>query len=319
MRSDRRRFIGGLLAGLAAVFCLGCPKGQDDPWKQTSKLKIVTSIAPLYCFTTHIAGPDAEVLCLLSTKGPHDYMPTTFDQKLIARADVFIVNGLGLEEFLESMIRSSGNRRMRVVRAGEYIPKADLIEAEGIPHYHGHQLVSHKGTDPHVWLGLSEAKHMAQAIGDALCEVSPDQAAGFKQRTQALVHKLDQLRTLVPEKAEVGGLVTFHDSFRYFGRSFNIPIIGVIRGVRGEETSGSSLIEQAKEFKEKNVRLIGVEPQYPRGLAEDLAAKIGQSHVRIIELDPIETAPLLNGETHKIDPDRYFKVMEQNLKQLFRS
>ncbi len=298
------------------LFCAGCPKATEDPWKQTTKVKIVTSIAPLYCFTAQIAGPDAEVLCLLSTKGPHDYSPTTFDQKLIARADIFIVNGLGLEEFLEGMIHSSGNRRMKVVRAGEHIPKSQLLEAEGIPHYHGNQLVTHKGTDPHVWLGLEEAKHMVKAIQEALVEVDPTHAAGYKLRAATVLQKLEALKKHAAPPQQMGGLVTFHDSFRYFGRSFNVPIVGVIRGIRGEETSASAILEQAKEFKAKNVKLIGVEPQYPRSVAESLAEMIGKQNVRIIELDPIETAPLLEGQTHKIDPEWYFKQMEANLKQL---
>ncbi len=304
------------LAALAFAIA-GCEKPPNaDPWNGSKKLKVAVTIAPLYCFTAQIAEPEAEVLCLLSAKGPHDFQPTTFDAKLLSSADVFIANGLGLEEFLDQMIKSSGNRMLKVVKAGDAIPKDRLLEADGVPHYHGTQLVSHKGTDPHAWLGVAEAKQMAGAICDALCEKAPEHAAVFKSRTEELNKKLDALAEKGKDLKLAGGLVTFHDSFRYFGRSFTVPIAGTIRGVRGEEASGSEILKQAKEFRAKGVRLIGVEPQYPRRVAESLAKEIGPDQVRILELDPIETAPLLPGQTHKVDRDWYFKQMEENLGNL---
>lgn len=303
--------------GLVSLLAAGCQKGPSTQvWKERGKLRVVASIAPLYCFTAHLAEPEGEVICLLSTKGPHDFMPTTHDAKLLSSADVFVVNGLGLEEFLDGMVRSSGNRQLKVVRAGDAIPKEELLEAEGVPHYHGTQLVVHKGTDPHAWLGIPEAKRMCQAICDALCEKSPEHAGTFKARLAALHGKLDAIQAAGKDLKLEGGLVTFHDSFRYFGRAFNLPIAGVIRGVRGEEGAGATVMQQAKEFRAKGVRVIGVEPQYPRKVAESLAKEIGPDKVRIIDLDPIETAPLVPGETHKVDRDWYFKQMEKNIANL---
>lgn len=313
-RQTRRLVI--LLPWLLLAALLGCKgsTGVADPWKGTSKLRIATSIAPLYCFAAHLAEPEGEVLCLLSSHGPHDYQPSSFDAKLIATADIFVVVGHGLEEFLDGMVRSSGNRTMKLVKAGEAVTAP--IEASGEPHYHGDQLVVHKGTDPHTWLGVKEAREMAAAIAAALAERDPAHAEAYRQRAKVLDQRLAQLADAGKDLKLPGGLVTFHDSFRYFGRSFGVKIEGTIRGGRGEESSGAALAEQAREFKKKNVRLIGVEPQYPRGVAESLAKELGRDQVRLVELDPIETAPLLPGETHKIDRDWYFKQMDQNLKNL---
>lgn len=312
----RRAWLSSLLfSTLMLVLPISCQKAPD-PWNGTNKLRVVVSIAPLYCFTAQIAEPDAEVLCLLSTKGPHDFQPTTQDARLLSSADVLVVNGLGLEEFLDNMVRASGNRMLKVVKAGDAIPKDQLLEAEGVPHLHGTQMVVHRGTDPHAWLGIAEAKQMVDAIAAALADKAPGHAEGFRSRAEAVKKKLDALALQGKHVKLDGGLVTFHDSFRYFGRSFDIPIAGVIRGLRGEDVSGSALMEQAKEFKARNVRLIGVEPQYPRRVAESLAKEIGQDRVRLVELDPIETAPLVDGQTHKVDRDWYFKQMERNLKNL---
>lgn len=315
MQFSNRLWLSALLT-TTLIALPGCKTGggPPDPWKGTTKLRVATSIAPLFCFASQIAEPEAEVLCLLSSHGPHDYQPSAFDARLLATADVFIVVGHGLEEFLDGMIRSSGNRSMKLLKVGEAI--TDPIEASGEPHYHGDQLVVHKGVDPHVWLGIQEARQIATAIATTLAERDPKHAQLYRQRAQKLDERLKQLGELGKELKLPGGLVTFHDSFRYFGRSFGIKIEGTIRGGRGEELSAAALAEQAREFKRKNVRLIGVEPQYPRAVAEKLANEIGRAEVRLVELDPIETAPLLPGETHKVDRDWYFKQMEQNIRNL---
>lgn len=317
MRARPARYgVGLVMTVIIAVFLsvtsLGCHR-PVDPWEGTNKPRILASIAPLHCFAANIAEPDAEVRCLLSgSKGPHDFQSSPGDARLLSTADLFVVNGLGLEEFIEPLIQSSGNRRLRVLRTGEQIPKDRIIESEG--HYHGN--VFHGGgSDPHVWLGIEEAKIQVMAIRDALIEMDPGHKTGYQQRGDAYLAQLDALKKRGEELKDLpGGLVSFHDSFRYFGRSFQVTIAGVIRGVHGEEPSSGELRKLATQFREKGVRLIAVEPQYPRGLAENLAKDIGDGKVKIVELDPIETAP--GQREYYVDKDYYVKKMTENIDRL---
>lgn len=308
------RVLGGmLLVALAASVLSGCGTA-GDPWgPRTGKKRVVASIVPLHCFAAHIAGDDADVRCLLTTKGPHDFQPSAQDARLIAGADLLIINGLGLEEFLESLVRSAGNRRLKVVKTGDRILPHLLKQADGTPHYHGDKLVTHKGTDPHVWLGVPQAICQIEAIRDALCDLDPAHAEGYRQRAATLI---ERLRKMQQDNAGFtnfgGGLVTFHNSFQYFGESFGIPIVGAIRGLRGELIGEAELIQQAREFRMKNVRLIGVEPQYPKQVAENLARSIG-GQVQVIELDPIETGPQAADREFYVDPEWYFQRLQQNL------
>lgn len=303
------------LLPFALMGCGGCAR-EPSPWGEGRKLRVLTSIAPLFCFAAQIAEPEASVLCLLGTTGPHDYQPTSHDAKLLATADVFIVNGLGLEEFLDSMIAGSGNSKLRIVKAGDAIPKDRILISAGVPHYHGDKLVVHEGTDPHVWLGMDEAKAIVARIGDELAAKDPAHAEAYRTRQGEVLKRLDHLAEQGRDLKLPGGLVTFHDSFRYFARSFNIEIVGVIRGLRGEEISAGQLQEQTLEFRKKNVRFIGVEPQYPRRVAENLAKSIGADRVKLIDLDPLETGTPVPGRPHRLDPEEYFEKMERNLKNL---
>jgi ABC-type Zn uptake system ZnuABC Zn-binding protein ZnuA len=305
-----------LAIGLAIWFA-GCGgnSSSGDAWEGTNKPRVLTSITPLHCMAVHVAGEDAEVRCLLTSRGPHDYQSTPHDAKLLAGADLFIVNGFGLEEFLNPLVKASGNTKLRIERTADRIPKSQIIQASGEEHYHGDKLVRHTGNDPHVWLGIEEAKLQVQAIRDALSEYDPTHRAGYEQRAAAYLAQLDALKDKYSDLKVPGGLVTFHDSFRYFGRSFKVPIVGTIRDLSGGEVAPAKLTAQAREFREKGVKLISVEPQYPRRVAESLAREIGPD-VRLVELDPLETGPTVPGRRYFVDPDWYLKKMTENLENL---
>jgi zinc transport system substrate-binding protein len=312
---------------ISSLFTLGC--GADtvqtkSPWGGTTKLKALTSIVPVYCLTAQVAGDDAEVLCLMTAHGPHDFTPTSEDVKMLSEADLFFVIGLKLEEsYTEGMIKSSDNRRLKQIRLGNSLPNERLLHTEGVTHYHGDKLVTHPGgADPHVWLGLDEASLMVDTIAQTLIDRDAAHAVGYKQRAAATKAKLALIKQDHQALAtgKHGGIITFHDSFRYFARTFNLEIAGTIRDVRGDQPlSPAALREQAEEFRKKNVKVIGVEPQYPRGVAENLAKEMG-GQVKIIDLDPIETGPALAGQPYKVDKNYYFDRMVtniQNLRQAF--
>jgi zinc transport system substrate-binding protein len=314
----------GLFLLLFPLLLIGCGSshGQSDPWGNTPKKRVLTSITPMYCFAKTVAGDDAEVRCLMTTTGPHDFQPSIYDAKLLSSADLFVVNGFGLEEFLDSLVRSAGNGQLVVCKTAESIPEERIIIAPGMTHYHGDKLVTHKaGRDPHVWLGLEEAKCQVEAIREALTKIDPPHADGYRKRAEQFFDELAKLKVEAAELHANGAkpkLVTFHDSFRYFCRSFGIEVAGTIRGLRGEDISPSELSKQAREYREAGVRLISVEPQYPKKVAETLRDEMNCDwKVNLVELDPLETGPAAEGNSYIVrEPDYYLKQMRQNLANL---
>src|SRR4051812_2147937 len=91
-------------------FSLGCNGSTtatlaNSPWKSVGKQKVLTSIVPIYCLTAQVAGDDAEVLCLMTAHGPHDFQPTSEDNKIVSETDLFFIVGLNLEEaFVKEMV-----------------------------------------------------------------------------------------------------------------------------------------------------------------------------------------------------------------------
>jgi ABC-type Zn uptake system ZnuABC Zn-binding protein ZnuA len=288
---------------------------------------VLVSFPPLYCFAKNIAGPDAKVLSLLTTVGPHDYQPTAADALLVRKADLFLINGLGLDEFVTRLINSSGNRGVTVVEVGEAIPDKERLSVDADEHDHkagdGHH--HHGEHDPHVWLGLPEAMIMVNCISENLKNLDPEHKDGYTKRAAEYVKKLEDLqaygrKTLEGKKNP--RFIATHDSLRYFAHSFQpakLEIVGNIQVRAGVSTDAAQLKALADLAKKENVRVIAVEPQYvqARTEAEALIREMGPQgkEARIVEIDPLETVPSLA----ELDADTYIHKMKANIDALAKA
>src|SRR5882724_884046 len=102
-----RRLIYGLALACAVVLPilgLSC-RNAEDPWPSAGKKRVLVSFPPLYCFTKNVAGADADVRCLLTLQGPHDFQPTSNDVELARKADLVFINGLGLDEWVSKLLK----------------------------------------------------------------------------------------------------------------------------------------------------------------------------------------------------------------------
>ena len=148
----------GLLA--VAVALPGC-NNAEDPWKDVpgGQPRVLVSFAPLYCFAKAVAGDDVAVLNLLTTTGPHDFNPTDDDVRLVAKADIMFIIGLGLDERQSELMKTgSGNEKLKLVELAEKLPKEKLCEGHCDHADHG---ADHKhDMDPHVWLSPDHAALM---------------------------------------------------------------------------------------------------------------------------------------------------------------
>lgn len=315
---ERRGWRVLLLALAAALPLLGLGCGGDNLWPNDSRPKVVVSFAPIACFAMNVAGDDAVVKNMMTTSGPHHFNPTDADAKLLRRADVFFVNGLGLdEEVAEKLKRGSGNRKLAVVELGEKIPDGQLIDWGGGP-APGHEGHNHGHHDPHVWLGPDLAVIMVEAIRDQLKQTDASHAAGYDARAAGYVAKLRQLkadgREMLKGKAD-RRLVTFHESLGYFAKEFGLEIAGVVMPKAGSEPNQQELEKLIDMCVEKKVRVIAVEPQYTantsaRTLVERLKAR-GVSDAVLVEIDPLETV-----RSDDLAADWYERKMRANLDAL---
>lgn len=315
----RRLSLPVLLAlGAASVFVVGCTSHRGDDWGNKPGLKIMTSFVPIYCFAANVAGEDATVKCLLTSQGPHDYQATPQDAERLHKADLFFINGLDLDEkFAESLKKSCGNPKLEMIELGEGLLKEhkDQLLKMDLSGHEGH---GHGEYDPHVWLGIPEAILMVEAVRDELVKKDPAHKDGYTQRAADYIAKLKTLQAEGEKKLadkKDRNLISFHESLGYFARTFKLNIVASLEPIAGTEPDAKRLKELVQLCKEKKVRLIAVEPQYPQDTsAKTLLNELKTQKVEdpeLVVIDPIETVP-----PGQFDKDYYEKVMRENVERL---
>ena len=269
-----------LLSALLFTAC-GTEKNKTE---ETDKLTVVTSFYPVYLLAQEIVqgaeGIRLENMAQPQTGCLHDYELSISDMKLLETADIFIINGGGMESFLEQALERYPE--LTVVDTSEGIA---LLEEEAHQHEHEHE---HEGNS-HIWLSPARAAQQAESIAAALSEmdqadaaVFAENAARFKEETDALLQEAAQLNLPEGTEAEV-----FHEGFAYFAELFGMEIASGIFVDEYQVPSAKELTEAADEAREHNIRFFLTAADDGRIYAETLAQETGET---ITLLDPLTTA-----------------------------
>jgi zinc transport system substrate-binding protein len=310
-------FVGA--AGVAlTVGMVGCRK-EKPIWEGLGgPPRVLVSFPPLYSFTKSVAGDDAAVLCLLTDKGPHEYEFQARDVLKLRDADIFFINGLGLDEkFAERMKNSCGNTRLAYVELAEDLPdpiKTQKLKAED--EHAGHE---HGDLDPHVWLGIPEAIAMVEKIREELKKADKDKEhqAGYDKRAAKYIEELQELEAYGKKKlkGESINIVAMHESLNYFARTFGLKIVDTIQANPGDDPAPGKVRELVQLCKEKNVRIIATEPQYSPKLAEEVVKEVKRKSAKvvpkIVKIDPLETV-----DATDLDAGWYVRTMHDNIDKL---
>ncbi len=284
--------IFSLITVLAVIlFFTGCGENTKDP----NKLKIVTSFYPIYIETINIAGNVDGVEVVNLTKPQtgclHDYQLTTEDMKTLETADIFIVNGLGMENFLDKV--TSAQKDLKIIDAS----KSDEI----------YLLKDGDEFNPHVWMSVTYSMQQVKAITQQLCEVDPAHADAYKKNALEYLNKLSALRDemhLALDNLPNKDIVTFHEAFPYFAAEFKLNIVSVIEREPGTEPTPQELKETIEKVNSLPVKILFIEPQYSPKAADTIARETG---AEISVLDPIVT-----GEAKLESADDYIIKMRIN-------
>ncbi|MHB8125679.1 MAG: metal ABC transporter substrate-binding protein [Desulfitobacteriaceae bacterium] len=259
-------------------------------------LTIATSFYPMYIFTLNIAKdiPNVNVIDMTKpiTGCLHDYAITPADLKNLEEAQVFIINGAGMESFMDKVIGQMPN--LKIIDSSKEI---QLIKGEG-----------DEGDNPHLWVSISNAIIQVKNIGDQLSSLDPNNAAKYQANTSIYVKKLEVERDKMHQALDGiknRDIVTFHEAFPYFAKEFNLNIVGVIEREPDSEPSSQELKETIEKVKSLNVKALFTEPQYSTKAANTIAKETG---AKVYTLDPVVTGPM--------DADAYINIMDSNLKSL---
>lgn len=283
----------------------------------TSKpsLQVVTTFLPMTQFTTAVAGDRAKVTQLLPTNvGPHDYQSKPEDVQKLVKADVLVQNGLGMEEFLGSLVKNAGNTKLKTIDSSQGIKTIASEEVEGHQHKHDGEKAAgehdHGEVNPHIWLDPKRVIQQVETIRDGLIQADPEGKEVYTANAAAYVQKLRDLdaetaKLLQPYTGKT--FVAFHDFAPYFAQSYNLKANFLV-DVPEEKPSPADVKRVINTVKATNLKTLLTEPQS----GEDAFAAISQDlSVRVSTFDPMET-----GGTEALQPDYYITTMQKNVKTL---
>lgn len=275
------RPLGAALAVLAlALVSSGCGSARsgDDALLVVATTSIVGDIA------SNVIGEAGEVEVLIPRgTDAHDFTPSAQQASRIARADLVVSNGLGLEAGLDRVLTSAAGDGVEVLELAPLVdPLPFSSEATGLDGAADGEL------DPHFWMDPIRVGVAAQAIAERLAVADGDgpweaNAADYGTAMQDLDEEIEEV--LAPIPLEQRRIVTNHEAFGYFANRYSFEVLGVI--ISGGSTlanpSSAQLAELVRVMEEEGVRVIFAEASQPAALAEAVAAELGDE-VEVVEL-----------------------------------
>ncbi len=286
-----RKYSIGLLLLLLLTGC-----GMEKVQIEDGKLTVVTSFYPVYLLAQEVTKGAAGVQ-LLNMAQPqtgclHDYEMTISDRKLLEKADVLIINGGGMERFLEEA--TAQHPDLKIVDTSKGIA---LLEEEA--HYHHEEETPeehaahehdhpHEG-NPHIWLSPARAAKQAENICEALSDWDTAETEIFEKNTAAFHLEMEELlaKAEALEMPEGEFAAIFHEGFGYLTELFRMGTAVTILADEYQEPSAKELAHAAEEAERHDIHFFLTAGDNGEKYAAVLAAENGEDSIL---LDPLTTA-----------------------------
>jgi ABC-type Zn uptake system ZnuABC Zn-binding protein ZnuA len=232
----RRALLGVMAAGLVAAGCGGAGASKKD-------LVVVSTVAPLVDLVSTVAGDRAEVRGLIPAgENGHTYQPRPSDARRLSGADLFIDNGLGLNQSVSGFAIENLSDKAQITFLGDFIPQSGLIGAPGSCH-EGH---CHGPVNAHIWPDPKYAAAYVDGIARTLSGVDPKGEGTYRKNAEQLNARINELHTAITTATatvpEVNRkLVVYHDAWAYFARRYGYQMIGALQVANFAEPSAGEV------------------------------------------------------------------------------
>ena len=299
--------IFALLLALMLLLTTGCAAQGDET-------VIVATFYPMYVFAQNVAagieGVRVENMADQSVGCLHDYQLQTRDMVTLDGADALIINGGGMEQFMDKVL--SLREDLPVIDASEGITFLPAMHSHHHDEYEeDDEHDEHEEVNPHVWLDPAMAAVQVKNIADGLAQADPAHAQAYKENGEKYIEKLNTLDAeIASELAPFAGrqIITFHEAFTYFAQAYGLEVAGVIANEPGQDPSTREIAQTCDLVSEKGIGTLFVEPQYPQKAAETIARETGAS---MYTLDPV-----VSGDG---TPESYENIMRENARILMEA
>lgn len=259
-----------LLTGFLAALVCGCSSETPSPAKEfryagAHPIKVVATTGMVADLVRNVGGEHVTVEQLMGPGvDPHLAQVTRDDVQSILQADMVFYSGLMLEGKMSETLQDTG-RSKPVIAVTADLPESFLLKPDDGTDHH----------DPHVWMDVSAWSQAAGVVADQLARFDPVNAESYQQNLKEYQSKLEALHqyglkslATIPESRRV--LITSHDAFNYFGRAYNLRVLGV-QGISTESEAGLRRINELVDLLvEEQVQAVFVETSVPQKMIQSL-------------------------------------------------
>ena len=277
-----------ILCSVSLIFLFSCQNQKTDKEPENTsvssasngKPNISVSIPPLKWITEKIAGSEFTVTSVVSSDlSPELFDPTVKTIEDLEKSDLyFSFDFFNFEHKLEESVSNSE----KIYNILENNVSLIEDEEEGSDDGHGHG-----GFDPHVWFSPDIDMAIAENIKNILSERYPEKKDIFEKNYSDFVSEVNNFKaemkdTIENKKSKI--FVIYHPVLSYFSKEYGLTQISIEQ--EGKEPSAQHLQTVINEIKKNNVKLLLVQPQFPKSSVDIISKEVPD--VKIIEFNPLE-------------------------------
>jgi len=311
-RGARRRLIRVAGAALAVILVAGCgtrapvaPGGSAAPSPAQDAVVVVATTTVFADLVRQAGGTAVRVTSLVRAGGdPHTYEPTPSDVRSLAGADLVVMNGLGVDDWLKPLLAEAKRPVSALVELGPDQPGVTYLAGVG----------GTGSVNPHLWLNVAYAELYVKRIVAALQAAAPAKQAVLQASGEAYLARLAALDTAIRARittlpAANRKLVSYHDAFPYFAAAYGLTIVGTVVPAPGQDPSAGQVITLIREIRASGVKAIFSEAQFNPKVEQQLAAEAGVTMVSNLYNDALGLPPV----------DTYEGMMRWNADRVFEA
>ena len=275
--------------------CAANALGQPRP-----PLKIGVTLHPYYSWTKNVVGdlPGYEVRPILPGEiDAGDYQPRPEDIKKLVDLDAIVINGIGHDDFILPMIKSSGNKTLTIIRINDTTPQIHAAHSTGV--------------NSHTFISFTNAVQQTYAIQKALAALRPGDAATLQRNAAEYARRLRLIKARGAQQlaeAKITRVVTVHDGYGYLLQEFGLEVAGVVQPAHGLTPSAAELRDMVKLLQREKIRVVFSEETFPEPMLRVLRDEAG---VKVYTITHIASGAFT--------PDKFEREMQANVDTMVRA
>ncbi|MCU0505840.1 MAG: metal ABC transporter substrate-binding protein [Chloroflexi bacterium] len=283
---------------VVAAVVAACGSAGASPSGSDGRIRVVATTTVFADLVRNVGGDRVTVESLVPAGAePHTFAPSPSDVRRVSEADVIVMNGLGLDDWLRPLAEEAKRQDAVLLELGTDLEGVTyLAEGEEGSGAAPTTAVPGEPANPHLWLNVAYAQKYVDRIADALADARPADAEAIRASAATYRAALGDLDASIRDRIsslpeDHRRIVSFHDAFPYYAAAYDLDIVGVVVPVPGQEPSASDVVAVVDAIRAAGATAIFAEAQFSPKVADQIAAETGATVVATLYNDSLGDPP----------------------------